>query len=66
MSQQHQHRGPMGRGMQMGGAKAKDFKGSFAKLLKYMGKYKVSFFSPLLLRSFTSSAPKSSAKPPTN
>ena len=42
MSQQHQHRGPMGRGMQMGGAKAKDFKGSFAKLLKYMGKYKVS------------------------
>ncbi|MEA4854413.1 MAG: ABC transporter ATP-binding protein [Christensenella sp.] len=34
-------RGPMGgRGMAMGGPKAKDFKGSMGRLLKYLGKYK--------------------------
>ena len=32
--------GPMG-GMHMAGEKAKDFKGSFKKLLKYLGKYRV-------------------------
>lgn len=32
--------GPMGRGMQPG-EKAKDFKGSIGKILKYMGKYKI-------------------------
>ncbi len=32
--------GPMGHGVQMAGAKAKDFKGSMGRLLKYIGKYK--------------------------
>ena len=32
-------RGPMGRGM-VPGEKAKDFKGSMAKLFRYMGRYK--------------------------
>ncbi len=32
--------GPMG-GMRMAGEKAKDFKGSFKKLLKYLGRYKI-------------------------
>lgn len=38
----HQKRGPMGGGMRgMGtGEKAKDFKGSIMKLLKYIGSYK--------------------------
>lgn len=48
MSQQRPPRGPMGRGMTAPGQKAKDFKGSFFKLLKYMGKYKVSLVFVIL------------------
>ncbi|WP_066685205.1 ABC transporter ATP-binding protein [Christensenella intestinihominis] len=33
--------GPMGRGVPMTGAKAKDFKGSMSRLLRYIGKYKI-------------------------
>ena len=36
-------KGPMGRGQMRAGEKAKDFKGSIGKLLKFMGKYKIRF-----------------------
>ena len=40
MSEQRR-RGPMGgHGRMMSGEKAKDFKGSMAKLFRYMGRYK--------------------------
>ena len=43
MSEQRR-RGPMGgRGRMMSGEKAKDFKGSMAKLFRYMGRYKFRF-----------------------
>ena len=43
MSEQRR-RGPMGgRGRMMSGEKAKDFKGSIAKLFRYMGRYKFRF-----------------------
>ena len=40
----HRGRGPMGRGPMAPGEKAKDFKGSFRKLLAYVGKYKIAIF----------------------
>ena len=43
MSEQRR-RGPMGgHGRMMSGEKAKDFKGSMAKLFRYMGRYKFRF-----------------------
>ncbi|MGN8888151.1 ABC transporter ATP-binding protein [Blautia sp. HCP28S3_G10] len=43
MSEQRRRRGPMGgHGMQPG-EKAKDFRGSMAKLFRYMGRYKIRF-----------------------
>lgn len=42
-------RGPMGHGRPMPGEKAKDFKGTMKKLIKYMGKYK---FRLLLMMIF--------------
>lgn len=41
-------RGPMGGGM-MPGEKAKDFKGSFRKLLSYIGKYKIGIVAVMIL-----------------
>ena len=42
-------KGPMGHGRPMPGEKAKDFKGTMKKLIKYMGKYK---FRLLLMMIF--------------
>ena len=39
------HRGPMGGGPMMSGEKAKNFKGSVAKLAKYMSKFKLAMIS---------------------
>ena len=51
MSEQRR-RGPMGgRGRMMSGEKAKDFKGSMAKLFRYMGRYKFRFILDVYLCS---------------
>ena len=47
MSNQKQNnrpRGPMGRGMRGGGEKAKDFKGTMKKLIRYMASFKIQIF----------------------
>ncbi len=41
-------RGPMGHGGRMAGEKAKDFKGSMGKLLRYMSRYKIRLFGVIL------------------
>lgn len=58
MSEQQKNRGarrhgPMGGGPggMMPGEKAKDFKGTFAKLLKYMGNYKYAVLVVMILPS---------------
>ena len=48
-------KGPMGHGRPMPGEKAKDFKGTMKKLIKYMGKYK---FRLLLMMIFAIIGPK--------
>jgi ATP-binding cassette subfamily B multidrug efflux pump len=40
--------GPMGRGMMMGGEKARDFKGTMLKLIRYLGAYKLSIIVVLI------------------
>lgn len=40
----HRGRGPMGNRAMVSGEKAKDFRGSFRKLLGYVGKYKIAIF----------------------
>lgn len=50
MSEQRR-RGPMGgHGRMMSGEKAKDFKGSMAKLFRYMGRYKFRFVLMFILQ----------------
>ena len=44
----HGH-GPMGHGPMGSGEKAKDFKGSFQKLLAYMGRYKIAILFVMIL-----------------
>ena len=43
MSEQRRRRGPMGGYGMQPGEKAKDFRGSMAKLFRYMGRYKIRF-----------------------
>ena len=42
------HRGPMGGGPMAPGEKPKDFKGSFKRLLAYIGKYKFAIFAVMI------------------
>ena len=46
---QPRRHGPMGHGPMGSGEKAKDFKGSFQKLLVYMGRYKIAIFFVMIL-----------------
>ncbi|WP_343209797.1 ABC transporter ATP-binding protein [Anaerolentibacter hominis] len=41
-------RGPMGRGPMGAGEKAKDFKGTIGKLIRYIGRYKAAFFAVII------------------
>ena len=47
------HRGPMGRGPMGAGEKAKDFKGSIGKLMKYMGRYKIAVFVVMIFAALS-------------
>ena len=43
------HGGPMGGGGVMsGGEKAKNFKGTIGKIIKYMGRYKIAVFTVMI------------------
>lgn len=46
--QQRRHHGPMGHGGHMAGEKAKDFKGSAKKLIKYMSVFKIRIFAVII------------------
>ena len=47
------HRGPMGRGPMGAGEKAKDFKRSIGKLMKYMGRYKIAVFVVMIFAALS-------------
>lgn len=49
----HSRRGPMGRGPMAPGEKPKDFKGSFRKLLVYVGKYKIAIFIVMIFAAIS-------------
>lgn len=49
----HRGRGPMGQGNMAPGEKAKDFKGSFRKLLVYVGKYKIAVFIVMIFAAIS-------------
>ena len=48
MSEKGTHRGPMHRGGGVPVEKAKDFKGTVMKLIRYMGRFKVGIFIALI------------------
>ena len=58
--------GPHGHGGMMPGEKAKDFKGTFAKLIRYMGNYKLALIAVMIFAAgstvFTIIGPKVLAK----
>ena len=49
----HRGRGPMGQGNMAPGEKAKDFKGSFRKLLVYVGRYKIAVFIVMIFAAIS-------------
>lgn len=61
-------RGPMGRGPGMVTEKARDFKGSTKKLIKYLGRYWAAIIAVMILQQFRLSSPlqdrRSWVKPP--
>ena len=63
-------RGPMGNRAMVPGEKAKDFKGSFRKLLGYVGKYKIAIFIVMIFAAvstvFSVAGPKVMGKATTD
>lgn len=61
-------RGPMGHGPGMVTEKARDFKGSTKKLIKYLGRYWAAIIAVMILQQFRLSSPlqdrRSWVKPP--
>ena len=50
--QSNRPRGPMGHGMRGGGEKAKDFKETMKKLIRYMASFKIQIFFVQLYQTF--------------